>query len=99
VPGDDLSPAEIYRVAKTELERLERTASPHADWLRFSHQVLEAVMRCQAIVMEQQRAALDARSNGTDEDREHRMAARDTLEIVERLTTLYQRAKARLTDR
>jgi hypothetical protein len=100
VVGDsDPSAPEIYKSAKATFERLERAAASHAEWLRFSHEVLEAVMRCQAIVMENQRATLDARSSGLAEDREHRIAARDTLEIVDRLTALYQRAKAKLAGR
>lgn len=89
--------SEIYERAATQFARLELEDVSHREWIRFSHDVLEALMRCQAIVMEKQRRVLELRSiAGAADDPVLRTEAKDALAFVERLTELYQRIKGKL---
>jgi hypothetical protein len=60
--------------------------------------VLEAVMQAQALVIEKQRAMLEAARNEAEPEdvRRLRQEARDALRYVDNMTQLYQRIKGKL---
>jgi hypothetical protein len=91
-------PAEVYARLQRELEELEAANAGHSDWIRLSTVVLEAVMQAQAVVIEKQRAALEAarKESNPDEIRRLRQEARDSLRYVDNMTALYQRIKGKL---
>ena len=91
-------PAETYARLQRELEELEAAKAGHSDWIRLSTVVLEAVMQAQALVIEKQRAMLDAaRKEAEPEDvRRLRQEARDALRYVDNMTQLYQRIKGKI---
>ena len=90
-------PHAIYTRISSELEQLERDGADAREWTRFSTEILEAVMQCQSIVMERQRAILEhARDDRSDARAEElRASARDALRYVDNQTALYQRARAK----
>ena len=90
--------AEVYARLQREIEELETQQAGHNDWIRISTAVLEAVMQAQTLVIEKQRAMLEAaRSEAEPEDvRRLRQDARDALRYVDNMTQLYQRIKGKL---
>ena len=91
-------PGSLYARLQRELEELEAAHAGRSDWIRLSTVVLEAVMQAQAIVIDKQRAALDAARSEADADevRRLRQEARDALRYVDNMTGLYQRIKGKL---
>jgi hypothetical protein len=91
-------PAETYARLQRELEELDAAQAGHSDWIRLSTVVLEAVMQAQSLVIEKQRAMLEAARNEAEPEdvRRLRQEARDALRYVDNMTQLYQRIKGKL---
>lgn len=86
---------DLYARVKGEVDQLDAKGAAHHEWVRMSCTVLEAVMKCQKLVMEKQHEALDAiraqRAQG--EVSKLRAEAADTLRVLDKLNDLYQRIK------
>jgi hypothetical protein len=92
------SAEEIYAQVKAEFERLQDRQAPRGEWLTFSSRLIDAIMKCQAIVMEHQKRLI-AHARGVeiaDDYKETSQASRDAISVLDRLSTLHDRARTKL---
>lgn len=89
---------EIYNKIKAEFERLDRDRAARGEWIQFSNRLIDAVMKCQAIVMEhQKRLIAHARGEGDGCDyKATSQASRDAIHILDSLAALHERTRAKL---
>lgn len=89
--------ADIYARVKAEFERLE-SGGEQRDWVRLANSAVEALMQCQSIVIEKQRAALEGVRCELDpaESARVRAEAKDALYYVDSITALYHRIKTKI---
>lgn len=89
--------SELYDRLKAAYDLLERSGGSRSEWLQLSVRVVEAVMKCQQIVIDRQKD-LVAHARGPTTGTEFlatRQASRDAIRILDKLTALHQQIKAR----
>ena len=89
---------EVYEKIKADFERLERENASRSDWIIFANRLVDAVMKCQAIVIEHQKRMIAQTRSGpdTDEYKATRQASKDAIQILDSLSALHERTRAKL---
>lgn len=93
-----MSVDEIYAQLKAEFDRLQERHAARGEWLAFSSRLIDAIMKCQAVVIEHQKRLI-AHARGVevaDDYKETSQASRDAISVLDRLSTLHDRTRAKL---
>ena len=93
-----MSATDIYEKIKAEFERLEQENATRGEWIAFSNRLLEAIMKCQQIVLDhQKRMIAQARSGPDVEDYKlTRQVSKDAIQVLDNLSVLHEQTRAKL---